>query len=322
MPTDSIKNIERAFTGRVPVVILDNTTQVNQIIELINFKNIFESLKPIGAINATLSIAIETLQMIAYLPGLFKPHKLPEYDEDLTPLLKQQAENLEWMAEFNPGSNYALEITLFESWFGSTSWDGWSPIARKWLYNQQAEYYLDLVNPFLTAKRQTDIGGNNYRLGIAITRKPSQQTTFADENYLRFRVAYSGIVTYEQGIEQKTLQKFSDSLEQITLNQSTRILPLRNNKRHVFYLQNTGKSIIFFNFDENLIGTTSPYLLPGETLSYESGKFEWSGGGNQFFPPMAQYLIRDGVWIFCEGKDKDGKAISKNSVSWIEFYEV
>jgi len=80
MPTDSIKNIERAFTGRVPVVSLNNESPINQVVEIINYKDIFEKLKPVGAINSNLSIALETLQLISYLPGIFKPNKLPDYD--------------------------------------------------------------------------------------------------------------------------------------------------------------------------------------------------------------------------------------------------
>lgn len=320
MPTDSIRNIERAFTGRVPIVSLDNSSPANQVFELINFKEIFENLKPTGAVNATLSVAIECLQLISYLPGLFRPHKLPEYDEDLTPLLKRQTQDLEWMGEFNPVTNYALEITLFESYYANNNWGIWQPIARKWLYNQQTEYYLDLINPFLSNKKQSDIGGNNYRLGVAITQKPTQQTSFASNNYLRFRIAYSGIISYEQGSVSKVLEKTSNSLNPIPLNTPEKIL---NNRptRKIIFLQNTGESVIYFNFDYNLIGLTSPYLLPGETLSYESGSFKWSGSGKEFLPPLAEYLIQDAVYIFCQGKDKEGKSVKKNSVAWIEFYE-
>ena len=322
MPTDSIKNVERAFTGRVPVVSLNNDSPVNQIFELINFKGIFEDLKPAGSIHPTFSIALETLQLISYLPGLFKPHKLPDYDEDLIPLLKRQTEDLEWMAEFNPATNYALEITLFESFFIGNNWSSWQPIARKWLYNQQTEYYLDLINPFLTSKKQSDIGDPNYKIGVAITQKPTQQTTFANNNYLRFRCAYSGIITYEQGTATKQLIKSSGNIS-INLNTAILILPTTTGtKRRIVYLQNTGLSIVYFNFDINLIGVHCPYLLPGETLSYESGNFKWSGGGNQFLPPLAEYLIQDGLYVWCEGKDKEGKLVNKNSVSWIEFFEV
>lgn len=319
MPTDSIRNIERAFTGRVPIVSLDNSSPANQVFELINFKEIFENLKPTGAVNTTLSVAIECLQLISYLPGLFRPHKLPEYDEDLTPLLKRQTQDLEWMGEFNPVTNYALEITLFESYYANNNWGTWQPIARKWLYNQQTEYYLDLINPFLSNKKQSDIGGNNYKLGVAITQKPTQQTSFASNNYLRFRIAYSGIISYEQGSVSKVLEKTSNSLISIPLNTPEKIL---NNRptRKIIFLQNTGESVIYFNFDYNLIGLTSPYLLPGETLSYESGSFKWSGSGKEFLPPLAEYLIQDAVYIFCQGKDKEGKSVNKNSVAWIEFY--
>lgn len=319
MPTDSIRNIERAFTGRVPIVSLDNSSPANQVFELINFKEIFENLKPTGAVNATLSVAIECLQLISYLPGLFRPHKLPEYDEDLTPLLKRQTQDLEWMGEFNPVTNYALEITLFESYYANNNWGIWQPIARKWLYNQQTEYYLDLINPFLSNKKQSDIGGNNYRLGVAITQKPTQQTSFASNNYLRFRIAYSGIISYEQGSVSKVLEKNSSSLNPIPLN--TRKIILNNRPtRKIIFLQNTGESVVYFNFDYDLIDLTSPYLLPGETLSYESGSFKWSGGGKEFLPPLAEYLIQDAIYIFCQGKDKEGKSVNKNSVAWIEFY--
>lgn len=322
MPTDSIKNVERAFTGRVPVVSLNNDSPVNQIFELINFKGIFEDLKPAGSIHPTFSIALETLQLISYLPGLFKPHKLPDYDEDLIPLLKRQTEDLEWMAEFNPVTNYALEITLFESFFIGNNWSSWQPIARKWLYNQQTEYYLDLINPFLTSKKQSDIGDPNYKLGVAITQKPTQQTTFANNNYLRFRCAYSGIISYEQGTVTKRLTKSSGNNPNLNLNTAVLTLSPNSQNRKIAYLQNTGLSIVYFNFESYLVGTLSPYLLPGETLSYESGSFKWSGGGSQFLPPLAEYLIQEGLYVWCEGKDKDGKLVNKNSVSWIEFLEV
>ncbi|HAT75621.1 MAG TPA: hypothetical protein DCS19_01975 [Flavobacterium sp.] len=325
MPTDSIKNIERAFTGRVPILRLNNQSPINQVVEIINYQNIFNEIKPTGATNVNLSIALETLQLISYLPGLFKPNKLPDYDEDLIPLLQKQAEDLQWMAEFNPSTQYALEITLFESWFatnnfGSIVWRPWESIARKWLYNQQTEYYLDLINPFLSSTKLSDVGDPNYKLGIAITQKPTQQTAKADDNYIRIRAAYSGIITYEQPAVISNLYKTSDCLNPIPLNSPIEIVNNNLNWK-ILYFQNTGKSIVYFNFDINLIfPETSPFLLPGETFTFESGKFEWSGGGNQFLPPLAEYLIKDSFYIWCEGKNKDGKAVEKNSVAWIQFY--
>lgn len=321
MPTDSIKNIERAFTGRVPVVELNNESPTNQVFEIINYRDIFSKIKPTGAINVNLSIALETLQLISYLPGLFKPNKFPDYDEDLIPLLQKQAEDLQWMAEFNPSTQYAMEISLYESWWLNTAWGGWNLIARKWLYNQQTEYYLDLLNPFLTITKNSDIGDANYRLGIAITQKPTQQTAKANENYVRIRAAYSGIITYEQPViaTSKVLNKASNTLNPIPLNLKHQILYTDFNRR-ILYLQNTGKSIVYFNFDINLLAPeASPFLLPRETFTFESGKFEWSGGGNQFIPPMAEYLFQTGVWIFCEGKDADGKTVTKNSIAWMQF---
>jgi hypothetical protein len=324
MPTDSIKNIERAFTGRVPVVTLDNNSPVNQVFEIINYHDIFNSIKPTDAINVNLSIALETLQLISYLPGIFKPNKLPDYDEDLIPLLQKQAEDLSWMAEFNPATNYAMEITLFEdrlllSGTGNYYWNGWSAVARKWLYNQQTEYYLDLINPFLNSNRQSDIGDSLCKLGVAITQKPTQQTAKSNDNYIRFRAAYSGIITYEQTPTTKILNKQSGYLNPITLNNIHQICGYDINRR-IIYLQNTGKSIIYFNFDINLISPeTSPFLLPCETFSFESGEFKWSGGGREFLPPLAEYLLTQGVWIYCNGKDADDKNISKNSIAWLEF---
>jgi hypothetical protein len=322
MPTDSIKNIERAFTGRVPVVSLNNESPINQVVEIINYKDIFEKLKPVGAINSNLSIALETLQLISYLPGIFKPNKLPDYDEDLIPLLQKQAEDLAWMAEFNPSTQYALEITLFESWYSTNTWSAWSALARKWLYNQQTEYYLDLINPFLSNTKNSDIGDSDYRLGLAITQKPTQQTAKANENYIRVRTAYSGIITYEQPpavVTAVTLNPYSDFLNPITLNTPNQILYTDYNRK-ILYLQNTGKSIVYFNFDQNLISSeASPFLLPGETFTFEGGDFKWSGGGRQFLPPMVEYLFQTGVWIYCEGKDTDGKFIAKNSIAWMQF---
>ncbi|CAD5949971.1 hypothetical protein NO976_02553 [Planktothrix agardhii] len=322
MPTDSVKNIERAFTGRVPVVQLNNDAPINQVFEIINYREILSKIKPVGATNVNLSIALETLQLISYLPGIFKPNKLPDYDEDLIPLLQKQAEDLAWMAEFNPSTQYALEITLFESWYSGSSWSAWSALARKWLYNQQTEYYLDLINPFLTNTKNSDIGDANYKLGIAITQKPTQQTAKANQNYIRIRTAYSGIITYEQPstvVTAVTLNKQSNSLNPITLNTSIQIL-YNDYNRKILYLQNTGKSVVYFNFDQNLISPeASPFLLPGETFTFESGEFKWSGGGIQFLPPMAQYLFQTGLWIYCTGKDTDGKTTTKNSIAWMQF---
>ncbi|HET8689544.1 MAG TPA: hypothetical protein VFM18_23275, partial [Methanosarcina sp.] len=120
---------------------------------MIDYDQVLAKVRPTGAVNVTLSVALEQLQLISYLPGLHKPYKLPEYDEDLTPLLKQQKEDLEWMAEFNPSTQSALEISLFEKMGNSQ----WQIIARKWLYNQATEYYLDLINPFLNNKKNNDV---------------------------------------------------------------------------------------------------------------------------------------------------------------------
>lgn len=312
MPTDSIRNIERAFTGRVPVISLDNESPINQIFELINFRDIFNSLKPAGAINPTLSIAIENLQLISYLPGIFRPHKLPDYDEDLIPLLKKQAEDLQWMSEFNPSTQYALEITLFESFYINNEWGRWSALARKWLYNQQTEYYLDLINPFLS-KKQSDIGGDNYRLGVAITQKPTQQTAFANNNYLRFRCSYSGILSYEQNPTPKNLNRNSGS-QNATINASVQVLIYRQ-KRKILYFQNTGKSIIYYNFGEPFATSENAlFLLPNESLSYEGDKVNKS-------LPLAEYLINEPLYIFTEGKNEKGESVNINKISFIEFYE-
>lgn len=320
MPTDSVKNIERAFTGRVPILTMTEDYPLNQVFEIINYRDILSKIKPAGAVNVNLSVALETLQLISYLPGLFRPNKFPDYDEDLIPLLQKQAEDLQWMAEFNPSTQYALEISLYESWWFDTVWGDWDLIARKWLYNQQTEYYLDLLNPFLTITKNSDIGDPNYKLGIAITQKPTQQTAKANENYIRIRAAYSGIITYEQpGINPKQLLKNSGSYSFTELNVIASIIDIDRFKR-VIYLQNTGKSIVYFNFDYNLTSSSSPFLLPGETLTYENGEFKWTEGGIQFFPPvaMAEYLLQQtGVYVYCQGKDKDGKTQTENSVAWI-----
>lgn len=317
MPTDSIKNIERAFTGRIPLIILDNDTPPNEVITLIDYGEVLNKHKPSTAVNITLSVALEQLQLISYLPGLFKPSRLPEYDEDLTPLLKQQKEDIEWLAEFNPSTQMAVEVTLFEKFNNS---DPWLSIARKWLYNQEIEYYLDLINPFLNSQKTADIGDINYKLGIAITRKPETQTVKAANNYIRIRGAYSGIITYEQQEPVKRLDK-TTSNRLLDINSPHQVFG-QNSKRKLFYLQNTGKSIVYFNFDSDLINNFSPFLLPGETLTFEGGIFKYSGNNKEFFPPLAEYLINDGLWVLTEGKDFEGKAVNKHSISWIDFYEV
>ncbi|VXD15994.1 hypothetical protein PL8927_510022 [Planktothrix serta PCC 8927] len=316
MPVDSIKNIERAFTGRIPLITLDNDTPVNQVITVIDYADVLNRVKPSTAINISLSVALEQLQLISYLPGLYRPYRLPEYDEDLTPLIKQQAEDLAWMAEFNPSTGNAIELSLFEK-FNNSSWQA---IARKWLYNQQIEYYLDLINPFLNSKKASDIGDSTYCLGIAITQKPSNQTVNEVNNYIRIRGAYSGIITYEQQSElATTLNKYSNSVNPLPTNTKYRVLSSEN-RRKILYFQNTGLSIIFFNFDENFCNPdTSPFLLPGETLSYESGTFTWSGNGKQFLVPQSEFLILDEMWVYCEGKTFEGKNTPKNSIAWIQF---
>lgn len=315
MPTDSIKNIERAFTGRIPLITLDNDTPINQVVTVIDYAEVLNRVKPSSAINVSLSVALEQLQLISYLPGLYRPYRLPEYDEDLTPLIKRQTEDLEWMAEFNPTTGNAIEISLFEK-FNNSSWQA---IARKWLYNQQIEYYLDLINPFLNSKKASDIGDSGYSLGIAVTQKPTYQTVYEANNYIRIRGAYSGIITYEQRQENNTLIKISDSLNPIPLNIKYRFL-YSESKRKILYFQNTGLSIVYFNFDYNFCNPdTSPFLLPGEFLSYESGTFNWSGNGKQFLPPQSESLILDEMWVYCEGKTFEGKSTSKNSIAWLQF---
>lgn len=318
MPVDSIKNVERAFTGRIPLITLDNDTPINQVVTVIDYAEVLNRVKPSSAINVSLSVALEQLQLISYLPGLYRPYRLPEYDEDLTPLIKRQAEDLEWMAEFNPTTGNAIEISLFEKFNNST----WQAIARKWLYNQQIEYYLDLINPFLNSKKASDIGDSTYALGIAITQKPTSQTVNGVNNYIRIRGAYSGIITYEQKPEAATtniLHKVSNSLNPIPLNTTYLILD-SDSRRKILYFQNTGLSIVYFNFDQYFCNPgTSPFLIPGETLTYEAGNFTWSGGGKQFLPPQSESLILDGMWVYCEGKTFEGKITSKNSVAWIQF---
>lgn len=314
MPTDSIKNVERAFTGRCPTIELDNDTPVNQVFEIVNYRDIFNKVKPANSIAPTLSVAIETLQLISYLPGLYKPHKLPDYDEDLTPLLQQQTQNLEWQAEFSPDTQYALEISIFESFFISNAWTTWQPLARKWCYNQGTEYYLDLINPFLSSKKQSDIGDINYKLGLAITKKPSQQTAKAIDNYIRIRCAYSGIITYEQAPQNRILTRNSGS-QTLSVNTSNQILPY-NSKRKVLYLQNTGKSVIYFNFGDSISTSENCFSLgPNQSLSYEGDKVNKN-------LPLIEYLITEPLHVFTEGKDKEGLGTAPNKASFIEFSEV
>lgn len=310
MPVDSIKNIERAFTGRIPLVTLDNDTLINQVVTLIDYAEVLNRVKPSTAINVSLSVALEQLQLTTYLPGLYRPYRLPEYDEDLTPLIKRQAEDLEWMAEFNPTTGNAIEITLFEK-FNNTSWQA---IARKWLYNQQVEYYLDLINPFLNSNKASDIGDSSYSLGVAITQKPTSQTVNEVNNYIRIRGAYSGIVTYEQNLSPKKLSRNAGS-QILTTNSSSQILAYRE-KRKVLYLQNTGNCIVYYNFGDS-IGTPENcfFLLPNESLSYEGDKISKD-------LPLIDYLIAESLHVYTEGKNEVGELSDKRKVSFIEFYEV
>lgn len=314
MPTDSVKNIERAFTGRCPTVIFDNDTPINQVSEIINYRDIFNKVKPANSFNPTLSIALETLQLISYLPGLYKPHKLPEYDEDLTPLLQRQTQDLEWMAEFSPSTQYAIEISIFESFYNNSTWGQWRPVARKWLYNQGTEYYLDLISPFLSDTRKSDIGDINYRLGVAITKKPTQLTAKAVDNYIRIRCAYSGIITYEQPPQSKNLTRNSGS-RLLTVDSSIDVLSYNPNRK-ILYLQNTGKSVVYYNFGDSISTPENClYLLPNESLSYEGDKVDKR-------LPLTEYLINEPLHIFTEGKNAEGETVTINKVSFIEFYEV
>ena len=309
MPVDSVRNIERAFTGRVPLITLDNDTPIGQVQTVIDYGEVLNKVRPASATNWTLSVALEQLQLICYLPGLHKAYRLPEYDEDLTPLIKQQKEDLEWMAEFNPSTQSAMEITLFEK-FASSNWE---PIARKWLYNQETEYYLDLINPFLNNKKQNDIGEPGYKLGIAITRKPSLMTVKSSDNYVRVRGCYSGIIAYEQ-TSQKVLTRNAGK-QNLIVNSSSQILPY-NSKRKILYFQNTGKSIVYYNFGDSISTSENClYLLPNDSLSYEGDKVNRD-------LPLTEYLIAESLHIFTEGKDKEGVSTDINKVAFMEFYEV
>ena len=306
--------VTASFTGRVKTLSIEPFEgQTGIVFPLINWTDIGVKHTPQNCIIDGWSAAITQLQLNYYIPGVKRPTELPKIDEVSQTLVEQLSKDLDWKEKFNPNSQYAIEIGLFEK-FGN---DSWEQLSRKWLYNQGLERFDDLLNPYLNNVKATDYGDilNGYQLGLAVIRRPNAAITTG--NYLKVRCGYSGVVEFRELPRTITLQSYSEKLVLIK-NQVQQVLGNRANRKTVF-LTNTGNSNLYFNFDSNLTNVDySPLLKPGEVFSYESGKLTWSGEGSKYIPPNVEHQINTGVYVITDGKTSNGENGNKFTCSVLE----
>lgn len=268
--------ISQPIAGAIPPVRIDETNGDGRILAIVDWEAIAQSLIPPNAVNVNFKFVLEYLTLTNYFPTLLKvpSSSLPIYDRVVDTEVDKAAKTVEFKRKFNPSNNYSVQFLLWHWWNGN-----WQSVHfdRDTRNNLGLEDRIGLIKPYLVTVGDTVFGDRKLKLGISIAPRPLRAGDF-----IEIHGGYSGEISYLYSPDYSISESVSDSV--VIGNSPVRILPSRP-KRAILYLSNNGETRLYFKFTNNGISfeaETSPFLEPGESLSYEHGQIIYPGGGEKY----------------------------------------
>lgn len=285
----------RQIKGRVKPLRLNAQTIPGQVLELVNWAQIFDKHTPTGAIDIQFALQLEYLQCDYYLlsPMKIPASEYPDFNDVLDSSLAINNKVYEFKRKFSPSTGHAVRLSLHTKWTGE---DYGPPKADEYLYNLGQRGYLNLFSPYLLRDADVDFGDRNYTIGVSIS-----EGELGEFDLIEINAGYSGTATYYKDYENRPLQAQWATYQ---VDNQVSFLPIRSN-RVGLYLSNAGSTRLYFAFGEGLSSLTaksSPFIEPGQSASFEfnrvSGVEGWEGYSlaqsiNRFLLSMPVGLIRE-----------------------------
>lgn len=300
---------ELNFTGVFPIKDILNDHPRGSIFEFVRWQNIINARLPTSDYTITslgARIAIENLQLIYYLPDLWRvpADQLPQTDPEINTETEMLLDYSEFQRSYTPVTGHAIEVQLMEFAPPST----WRPVARKWFYNTGLENSLNLIYPWLT-DGQVAIQGIDSVLGIAVTRYP--ESLNLSNSYIRLRGTFSISVDYYIS---PLVKQYEENSGSILLGLTPeRILFTRNNRVGLILTNNSTDPIYFKFSNTGTANTDSPTLKPKGSLILMNGLFKKSDIDKaDLFEPFAPFANTFALNVL--------GTKTNQRISWQEFY--
>lgn len=270
--------VSQTFKGIIPPMRIDHINGDGRIVPIIDWAAISEKHTPENAVNVQYEMTLEYLTVNHYLPTLLKipSSSYPEYraaDKELQRALK----TVEFKRNFSPDKNYAVQFLLWNWYLGD-----WRPVHfdRDLLQNAGMEGRINLIKPYLVTVGDTVFGDKLHKLGLSIAPRYLQEG-----DYLEISGGYSGSISYLYREPEVILYPGQSGVEEVST--TTTLLLSANPKRAVLYVGNEGTRRIYWQFGDPYSlyfqAGTSPFLDPGQSLTFEHEFFTSNGGDNHKF---------------------------------------
>ncbi|MFY7804827.1 MAG: hypothetical protein ACOVQ7_15515 [Limnoraphis robusta] len=280
-----VEAITQQFRDEIAPVRIDATNGDGRIITIVDWASEAASRVPVNAVNIQWSFTLEYLSFHYYFPTLNRipTNQLPEFKLSESDTSKQ-AKSIEFKRKFTPDNGYAVQFLLWR-WFNNA----WRPVhsARDWLSYLGLEGHIGLIHPYFLDEPGVMFGGVRHKIGISIAPR-----NLEEGDYIEINGGYSGEVSYV--LEEDEIELIEGTSQSIEVGTNVVIGPGASGKRAALYITNGGTTRLYFKFSndyQSLLLPNAPFLEPGESLSYEHGKFHYSGGNSHLISPISHRSI-------------------------------
>lgn len=300
--------ISQSFKGIIPPILFDQSNGDGRIVPIIDWEMIAQKNLPVGAKNPVFEFSLEYLTATYWLPSLLK---IPAQGYEMLKFgaSEKQAERsakiVKFKQQYGADSNYAIQFLLW-NWYNG-NWDQVN-FDRDILQSTGMEGRYGLIVPYLVTAGDTVFGDRLYKLGMSIA--PRWLTEF-DKIYIHG--GYSGSISYLWNEPEILLSEGMSG--KISVGTVGREILYQEPRRAVLYVANAGNKRVYWIFGGNpgsILPKTSPFLEPGESLTFEHGQLVYPGGNQH-------HLLKGNSNSICK---LSLNAISEDGVNDLVFQEL
>ncbi|MEM1167850.1 MAG: hypothetical protein AAGJ08_01840 [Cyanobacteria bacterium P01_H01_bin.35] len=300
------EGIKQEVCGHLQPFIIDKNTIAGNIQTLVDWNLISNYHKPTGAVNYVFKGQLEYLQCDYYISSLnsITSANLPNVNELRDSNLQKQSKYYDFKRKYNASTGHAIELMLHTEWANG---DWGMPKASEYLYNLGQYGYINLFDPYLLRDSEILYSDTRYKVGCSI------DGSLGDFDHVEINGGYSGIISYFE--EEDPTNPLSESSGDVNVGtQAIQILPSRSNRKIILISNDSDKRLYFrFANSQNSVSINSPFLEPGESLSLDHSRADYSGG-NQHQWIMS--VARNYIPLRCYGIRESGSG----NVFYQEFY--
>ena len=278
------EGIKQEVCGHLQPFIINKDTIPGDIGTLIDWNAISNYHKPANSEFYVFKGQLEYLQCDYYISSLntINSVNLPNVNEIRDTNLQKQSKYFDFKRKYNASTGHAIELMLHTQW---NNGDWGVPKASEYLYNLGQYGYLNLFDPYLLRDSELLYSDVRYKVGVSI------DGTLGDFDIVEINGGYSGTISYFEAEPTDNLSESAGSVDVGT--QTTQILSQRSDRK-ILFVSNDATTRLYFRFtnSSHAVSLNSPFLEPGESLSIEFDRANWSGGNqHQWVQSATKYYL-------------------------------